>query len=120
MSQKSNQPHRTVKDPLQADGKKRPCGGPAVQTQRAPPDLKSLLRDAPEFRKRGHVTAEQLPQARSWLTSRGDRLQGKAGDWLVSDGKSERTVDDKIFSSTYRQRPDGQWEKHALVRARCK
>lgn len=73
--------------------------------------------EAASYRKVGSVEAVQLDENRSWNTTGGDELRGSAGDWLVSDGTSEWTVNDDVFSATYAQNTDGTWTKSALIRA---
>lgn len=72
------------------------------------------------FKKVGTVQAEQLKTAQQWQTSKGDMMQGQAGDWKVTgpDG-STWTVKPDIFNQTYSQVPgqSGVFAKTAITRA---
>lgn len=72
------------------------------------------------FKKVGTVQAEQLKTAQEWRTSKGDLMQGQAGDWKITgpDG-STWTVKPDIFAQTYSQVPGqgGTFAKTAITRA---
>lgn len=68
-----------------------------------------------QVRKTASVTAVQLAEDSVWFTARGDKLTGRAGDWVLSDGASEWTCDATIFAATYEQRPDGRYTKTATT-----
>lgn len=80
-------------------------------------DVVGLLRAARTYRSTAVVGAVRLDASRTWHTDRGSELSADPGDWVLTDGATEWTVDDAVFRSTYRRRPDGRFEKHGVVRA---
>jgi hypothetical protein len=76
-----------------------------------------LLRGARRYRSTATVHATRLTEAHTWQTARGSDLTGRAGDWRVTDGVEEWTVEAGIFARTYRQLPDGRYAKDATVDA---
>ncbi|MCE1180257.1 MAG: PGDYG domain-containing protein [Micrococcales bacterium] len=70
------------------------------------------------YRRLGAVRARQLADPVEWVTSAGDRLAGRRGDWLVETSDGHRhTVDPDVFRETYRRRPDGRWDRIGTVSA---
>ncbi len=58
------------------------------------------------FQRRGFVTATTLKEAQSWTTTNGDRMQGRAGDWLVeTENGPVRTVAAAEFNKLYEPIP---------------
>lgn len=54
------------------------------------------------YRRTGEVRAERLTEARSWTTESGSPLEGRPGDWLVTDTGGARTVGPDAFVTGYR------------------
>lgn len=72
-----------------------------------------------EFRRVGEVTARRLHDDHAWVTSRGDQLHGRAGDWVVesSDG-GKRTVQHEEFLALYEPITGDRWRRIGTVMAR--
>lgn len=71
------------------------------------------------YRRTGTVTAHLLDTDRAWLTSGGDIMSGKRGDWVVEDASGGvRTVAEDKFRATHRHLRDDSWERCAVVEAR--
>lgn len=76
-----------------------------------------LLRGASRYRSTAVVHATRLARPHAWRTGRGSALSARAGDWLITDGVQEWTVEADIFARTYRRLPDGRFAKDAPVDA---
>jgi hypothetical protein len=76
-----------------------------------------LLRGARRYRSTAVVRATRLARPYTWRTARGSALSARAGDWRLSDGVEEWTVEADIFARTYRRLPDGRFTKDAPVDA---
>jgi hypothetical protein len=91
---------------------------PAGQIPQSQPDLQELLGRAKGYHPTGVKEAKQLESKMEWYSARGSCLQAQAGDWQISDGLGNQwTVANEVFLRSYRQRPDGKYEKLGQVRA---
>jgi hypothetical protein len=71
------------------------------------------------FRRRGEVTAVRRNQAWEWTTADGSRMQGRAGDWEVSDDDgATRSVAASIFEQTHESVDGDRWRRTGEVRGR--
>lgn len=73
-----------------------------------------------EYRKVGTVRAEQLKEATTWTTSKGEVMQAAAGDWKITGGDgSTWSVKPDIFQQTYSPvaGSSGEFAKTAITRA---
>ena len=73
------------------------------------------------FTRTGVVTAERRDSAWAWTTPDGQTLQGRPGDWAVSDGDGDGqtwSVRDDIFTATYKHLDGDRWQRVGEVRAR--
>lgn len=80
-------------------------------------EINGLCLTAPRYVSRLTVEARRLETSRDWTSGRGSHLSASAGDWLLTDGSSEWTVDADVFEETYTALGDGMYRKTALVRA---
>lgn len=64
------------------------------------------------------VHARQLRETQIWHTSSGSTMRGKPGDWLISEGDEEWTVDQRIFEESYEEVGVTKYRKASPVRAR--
>ena len=72
-----------------------------------------------EFRRVGEVTARRLYEDHAWVTSRGDHMQGRAGDWVVeSPDGGQRTVKHDEFLTLYEPISRARWRRTGTVMAR--
>lgn len=70
------------------------------------------------FRRTGTVRAERLTATLQWTTEGGDVLNGRAGDWRLTDGERTWTVADEQFQRSYAPADDGTYVRTGVVRAR--
>lgn len=80
-------------------------------------DLHRLLDGAPRYRATTRVRAQRLVGARTWRTANGSDLDAAAGDWLLTDGRREWTVDADVFARSYERLADGTFRKSTTVQA---
>ena len=88
-------------------------------SHRAQGDTVTAAQDASRvFRRVGEVTARRLEEDLAWVTQRGDRLQGHAGDWVVEslDG-GQRTVKHEEFLTLYEPIGGDRWRRTGTVTA---
>jgi hypothetical protein len=76
------------------------------------------LGDAPVYEPIATVRASRLDAVHVWLSDNGSEMAGQPGDWLVTDGKIEWTIQDPVFRATYALQPDGSYRKTARIRAK--
>lgn len=77
----------------------------------------TLLADAELFVSTVTVSAEKLPEARTWETETGSRLTAKAGDWWLTQGDRHWSVAADVFAATYEASGDSTYRKAAPIRA---
>jgi len=80
----------------------------------------AAVEDKPrEFRRVGEVTARRLDEDHAWVTTHGDQLQGRAGDWVVeSPDGGQRTVQHDEFLTLYEPISGDRWRRTGTVMAR--
>ena len=71
------------------------------------------------FRRRGEVTAVRRDEPWSWSTSDGTVMQGKAGDWEVTDDEgATRSIAPSIFEKTHAPVDGDRWRRVGEIRGR--
>lgn len=80
-------------------------------------EIEALCLPAPYYVSRITVEARRLGADHDWRSERGSELSASPGDWLLTDGHGEWTVDEEVFEQTYVGLGGERYRKTAAVRA---